>query len=236
VLSNNAQKLDVALNSIDSVVLSHGHFDHTGGLADLLQQNPRAKVYAHRDAFSPKYMLKDDGVVHDVGASSIDKQRVRSKSNELIWTNQPTEICQGLFVTGQIPRVTEYEDTGGPFLADEKGEHPDLLLDDQALFFESVHGIVVLLGCAHAGIINTLNYIRELTKGKPIHAVIGGMHLESASRERMDATIDALREHNIERLGPAHCTGMAASAELWTTFTGKCFPCVVGTTIEFEVA
>lgn len=234
VLRNNATELDVSLNDVDTIVLSHGHYDHTGGLADLLKNNPRTKVYAHQDAFSPKYMRKDDGIIHDVGMPTINEEWMRAHADKLIWTNQPTEIGQGLFVTGQIPRLTDYEDTGGPFFNDETGEHPDPLLDDQALFFESVHGIVVLLGCAHAGIINTLNYIRELTEGKPIHAVIGGMHLENASQDRFDRTINALAQFQIEYICPAHCTGMATTAKLWTVFPGKCFPCAVGTTMEFE--
>jgi len=235
VLQKNATEMGVSLDDVDTIVLSHGHYDHTGGLVDLLQNSFWAKVYTHRNAFLPKYMRKNDGTIHDVGTPSIVEEWARCKADELIWIDQPTEIGEGLFVTGQIPRLNDYEDTGGQFFADEKCEQPDLLLDDQALYFESVHGIVVLLGCAHAGIINTLNYIHELTEGKPIYAVIGGMHLGNASRDRMNATIDALGQLKIEHLYPAHCTGMAATMELCKIFPGKCFPCIVGTTIEFEV-
>ena len=90
----------------------------------------------------------------------------------------------------------------------------------------------MLLGCAHAGVVNTLHYVHELTSGKPIHAVLGGMHLVTASRDRMDRTISELRRFDVERLGPAHCTGFAATAELWKAFPGRCFPCLVGTKTE----
>ena len=127
-----------------------------------------------------------------------------------------------------------YDHTGGPFFMDERCIKSDPLLDDQALFFESSRGIVVLLGCAHAGVINTLLYIQQLTHGKQIHAVMGGMHLLSASRKRMDNTIKYLVRINPDLLGPAHCTGKAATAELWEAFPQKCFSCPVGTSMEFD--
>ena len=108
-------------------------------------------------------------------------------------------------------------------------------MDDQALFLDSRGGTVVLLGCAHAGVVNTLHYIRELTGGKPIRAVIGGMHLAAAYGKRMARTIEDLRRLDVESLGPAHCTGITATAQLWHAFPGRCFPCTVGTTVTFEL-
>ena len=96
----------------------------------------------------------------------------------------------------------------------------DLLTDDQAMFFESADGTVVLLGCAHAGVINTLHYITELTDNRPISAVMGGMHLLNASPERIDRTVESLRRFDVDLLGPSHCTGMAAITQLWMAFVG----------------
>ena len=94
---------------------------------------------------------------------------------------------------------------------------------------------MVLLGCAHAGVVNTLRYVRELTGRKPIHAVLGGMHMPEASSQRIDRTIEHFRELGIVRLGPAHCTGTAATAAMWSAFPGRCLACNVGTVFEFEV-
>ena len=234
VLSSNASELGVDLTLADTVVLSHGHYDHTGGLGRVLQANRRAKVYAHPAVFQSKYARNDDGTSREVGMPPLNEKTVCEQADDVIWTEPPTEICQGLFATGVIPRVTTYEDTGGPFFVDAAGQQPDPLEDDQALFFESSRGTVVLLGCAHAGVINTLQYIRQLTDGKPIHAVLGGMHLLTASRDRMCQTIEAFRQLDVERLGPAHCTGMTATMKLWTAFAGRCFSCSAGATIEFE--
>jgi len=233
-LSNNAAELGMPLESVDYIVLSHGHYDHTGGLSRMLKTAGYPKVYAHPDAFLPKYARNDNGTSRDIAIPYIDETTVRQKAENLVLTKQPIEICEHLFVTGEIPRPSEFEDTGGPFFLDKECRHPDPLADDQAVFFESAEGTVVLLGCAHAGVINTLEYIRRLTNGKPIHAVMGGMHLISASPQRLDRTIEALRQLNVTRLGPAHCTGMVAAMKLWAAFPERCFPWTAGCYMEFE--
>jgi len=236
-LEHNARLLEIPLASSDAVVLSHGHYDHTGGLGDVLRLAARRiTVYAHPAAFQAKYARNTDDTVHDIGMPLLDETKVRERAKELVWTNRPTEICDGLFVTGEIPRATDFEDTGGSFFLDEQCLQPDPLVDDQAMFFEAVAGTVVLLGCAHAGVINTLRYIRQLTDNKPIHAVMGGMHLVNASPERLDRTVEALEQFEIDLLAPAHCTGIAATTRLWTALPGKCVSFAAGTTMEFEVS
>jgi 7,8-dihydropterin-6-yl-methyl-4-(beta-D-ribofuranosyl)aminobenzene 5'-phosphate synthase len=155
-------------------------------------------------------------------------------ASSVIWTSSPTEVLPGMFLTGEIPRKTAYEDTGGRFFLDAACTRPDPLLDDQALYFDTREGTVVVLGCGHAGVVNTIERILELTGGKPIHALIGGMHLLSASPDRMDRTLQALRNWNIKKLYPAHCTGMAAVTKLWNAFPQGCAMCPVGTSLVFS--
>jgi 7,8-dihydropterin-6-yl-methyl-4-(beta-D-ribofuranosyl)aminobenzene 5'-phosphate synthase len=235
VLLANADALGIDLSRIDAIVLSHGHHDHTGGLLDVLQTARRAKAFVHPDALNPKYARLQNGSSRSIGMSPKLKAMLQRKTDLVMYTTEHTEIYPGFFVTGTIPRVTEFEDTGGAFYLDEKCLCPDLLLDDQALFFNSTQGSVVILGCAHAGMVNTLRYIQKRTNGMPIHAVIGGMHLLRASEEGTRRTVEALRACGIGYLAPAHCTGLAATATLWKAFPKKCHPCGVGTSITFEV-
>jgi 7,8-dihydropterin-6-yl-methyl-4-(beta-D-ribofuranosyl)aminobenzene 5'-phosphate synthase len=235
VLTHNADKLGVPLARAEAVVLSHGHYDHTGGVDPVLQVAPQARVYLHPAAYGTKYVRAQDGTSHIVGMTEPVRATLRQHPEHTVEAQKPTEIGGGLSATGEIPRRTDFEDTGGPFFLDPGGRQADPLVDDQAMFFETRHGTVVLLGCAHAGIINTLQYIHELTDRTPIHAVMGGTHLVRASDHRMTRTIAALRALNVERLGPAHCTGLAATAQLWNALPGRCFPLGTGTRIEFEL-
>jgi 7,8-dihydropterin-6-yl-methyl-4-(beta-D-ribofuranosyl)aminobenzene 5'-phosphate synthase len=236
VLASNAYKLGVPLRKINALVLSHGHYDHTGGVAEALKSTQSVKVYAHPAAFARKFIRNSDGTAREIGMPYPSQEAIRASRNQLIATDQPTVVFDGLTVTGPVPRLADFEDTGGPFFLDEACTRPDPLEDDQSVFFDTAEGTVVLLGCAHSGIINTLRYIRQLTDNRPIHAVIGGMHLVGASSHRIERTIEELKQIGVGRLAPAHCTGMPATVALWTAFPGICVACHVGKTFEFEVA
>jgi len=233
-LEHNARALGISLASADAIVLSHGHYDHTGGLKQAVTAAPQAAVFAHPDAFRKKYARRDDGTTCYIGVPAPDENCIEQEAGQLVWTNRPTEICDGLFVTGEIPRVTDFEDTGGPFFIDEGCRQADPLSDDQAAFVETPAGTVVILGCAHAGVINTLRHVQTLTNNRSIHAVIGGMHLINASPERMDKTITELHRLDVRRLLPCHCTGFAAVDRLWNEFPGRCAICPAGAVVEFE--
>jgi 7,8-dihydropterin-6-yl-methyl-4-(beta-D-ribofuranosyl)aminobenzene 5'-phosphate synthase len=236
VLATNAYKLGLPLYEAHAIVLSHGHYDHTGGAAEALKTNRLATVFAHPAAFAPKYVRKSDGSARAIGLPATAETAIRSLHNRLVYTDQPTQVLDRLTVTGPVPRLTDFEDTGGPFFLDQACTKPDPLEDDQSVFFDTVEGTVVLLGCAHSGIINTLQYIRRLTGDRHIRAVIGGMHLINASPARIARTVDELRPCDLQLLAPAHCTGTPATVALWTAFPAICVACPVGTAFDFELA
>lgn len=233
-LRHNVKYLNVDLKTIDAVALSHGHYDHTGGLTFALNAMNTPRLYAHPEAFSLKYTRNSDGTAREVGMNAGNKIAAHELT-EVIPVEDKTEISPGFFFTGSIPRTTHFEDIGGPFFKDPECQIPDELPDDQAAFLETEKGTVVILGCAHSGIINTLRFIQSLTGNRPIHTVIGGMHLIHADANRMNRTIDALREMNIQQLIPCHCTGLSAIVRMWSEFPGRCVPCCVGTTLSIEV-
>ncbi len=233
VLVGNAYRLGIPLHDAEAIVLSHGHYDHTGGLGEMLRNGRPATIYVHPAAFDAKYARKPDGTGRNVGVPTAVREALHRRIPKVIKTESPTAIVKGLTATGQVPRSTAFEDTGGPFFLDAACSQPDPLADDQSLFFETKEGIVVLLGCAHSGVINTLRYIGELSGNKPIRAVIGGMHLINASPARIAQTIEELRRWDVRLLAPCHCTGMAATVALWNEFSERCLACRVGTRFDF---
>ena len=232
-LRHNTEKLNVNLKTINAVVLSHGHYDHTGGLTFALNGMNCPRLYAHPEAFSLKYARNPDGSAREVGMT-VGNKITAGELAKMVPVKEKTEIAEGLFLTGPVPRTTDFEDTGGAFFTDPDYQIPDDLPDDQALFAETKNGTAVILGCAHSGVINTLRYIQALTDNRPIHTLIGGMHLLSASPERMDQTVAELRRFNVQRLIPCHCTGLAATVRLWNELPGKCETCPVGTSFSIE--
>ena len=200
----------------------------------MLEVGPEARVYLHPAAFENKFSRNHAGPARKIGMSDCVAQAIRHRTGGFIETKGRTGIIEGVFATGEIPRATAYEDTGGAFFLDAEGTRRDPLMDDQALVIDLGRSVILLLGCAHSGVVNTLDHVQRLTNGKPVSALIGGLHLGSASEERIHKTIERLREAQLEMLAPAHCTGLPATAKLWSAFPALCRPAGVGTVFEFK--
>ena len=234
VLRYNAKQLKIPLQTVENIVISHGHFDHTGGLPDMLNLAGGLDLYMHPAALEKKYCREKTPPNRDIGAAGLDEQTLGGRRRSLTGTIEPTQLMEGVHLTGEIPRRNDFEDTGGQFYCDQSCTEPDLLFDDQALYIETPAGLVVVLGCAHAGVVNTLDYIAELTGQAQVHAVLGGMHLLRATPRRLEATVAALKRYGVQKVGTAHCTGMPAASYLWSQLSGECFECSVGSVFTVE--
>lgn len=232
----NAPKLGVDLARAEAVVVSHGHFDHTGGLARALPLMPDARVFLHGDALLHRYAKAGDIQLDPAEAMDIgmpDASREALARRDIVMVDGPTEVAPGVWVTGPIPREEPLEGSGGLGWLDRSNTQPDDIHDDMALWIETVAGVLVVLGCAHAGMINTLRLVQRETGGAPITGVVGGTHLRQISAERMNATLAFLGSLPLQLLAPCHCTGAAEAFELRKAFPRQFAGMTVGDVIHF---
>ncbi|GAG58558.1 unnamed protein product [marine sediment metagenome] len=231
--SHNADILGIDLRRIDKIVLSHGHFDHTGGLRHVLRRIGKKgiEIIAHPDIWQAKYAT-GEGEDRYIGIP-FHRQTLESLGAHFNLTTEPVRITDNIMTTGEIPMVTDYEEIES-YLQVKEGNRfkPDKLRDDQALIITTAPGLVVILGCAHRGIINTLYHAQQITGVKVIYAVLGGCHLMDATEERIWLTIAALKELGVQRLGVCHCTGLPASAIMAQEFGDRFFFNNAGTSIS----
>lgn len=230
-LVGNAAEMGCALDTCAGIVLSHGHYDHAGGLLTALAATGPLPVHAHPDIFRPRYW-QSNFELRPIGIP-VSADDCRDAGAQFAFDKNFHLLAPRVWVSGEIPRRNPFE-TGDPHLVvpEGNGYRPDPFNDDQALVVETRRGLVVILGCAHAGLINTLDHVREQTGCARIHAVVGGTHLGPASEEQYLATLAALRSYCVERLAVSHCTGLARSAQLQHEFPGRFAFAAVGSHIE----
>ena len=234
-LAHNADRLNVALSSADILVLSHGHYDHAGGLPRAIASAPAVQVFCHAATTSSRHAIRN-GSARSVGMPGAAKSALESlPSGSVRWVTQAVEVAAGVGITGPIPRLTDYEDTGGPFFVDAEGEHGDPIPDDLALWIRTDRGLVVIVGCSHAGLVNTLHHVRQLTGESRVHAVLGGFHLIEASAERVERTAGALAELGPDLIVPCHCTGDRAVESLRRVLGERVRRGSAGSTYAFDV-
>jgi 7,8-dihydropterin-6-yl-methyl-4-(beta-D-ribofuranosyl)aminobenzene 5'-phosphate synthase len=235
-LFHNAERLGVSLCGLDAVVLSHGHFDHSGNLAEIFRLNPSISFFSNSGCRITRWSLHPGKIPHSVGISQENNTAIMNlPPRQVHWCDTPTQILPDVWVTGSIPRKSSFEDPGGPFYQDEMGHTPDLILDDMALWIVGEKGLTLVCGCCHSGIKNTIDYIDPLAGGGGIHSLIGGFHLLKATPERLTKTISFLNETEIKRVFPAHCTGESAMRALQEQLKAQVQLGIVGTASRIQV-
>ena len=203
-LTANGAKLNIPAEKFRKVILSHGHYDHTGGLAQLAPE----VIYCCKNVEQSHYSFHNVDDIHNI-AMPENAQAVLAVSPR-INVEKFTEIAPGWFLSGPIPRISN-EDCGGKFFHDHACTLPDTVDDEQALL---TNDGVLISGCCHAGVINTMLYCRQCRPDVKINTVVGGLHLRSASDERLQQTADFFRQSGVKKLVLMHCTGSNAISEL----------------------
>jgi len=233
VLLHNLKLLGTEPEAINALAISHAHYDHSGGLPALLDHVARIPLHAHLDLFRERFSRRE-GVTKSVGLP-LDREALE-QGLELQLSAAPTEILPGVWTTGEITDRPEPEGSSDHHLVrgpEMEGWEPDPYRDDMALVLQTGSGLVVLCGCCHAGLLNTLAHVRR-TFGIDITAVVGGTHLLHADEAHLRRVIEVLRELGVPRLYLNHCTGQRAYVTLAQAFGEKAAPCPAGTALSFS--
>jgi len=244
VFERNVERLGFDMGLVEAIVLSHGHWDHCGGMLRALQMVRQRNggrdipTYMHPGMYRRRAMKAADGSFRPLEDVPTAEQ-LEQHGAEVVHASQPTQALDGRFyISGEIPRVTAFE-TGLPgqhrATADGTGWEPDPLITDERFVAVAVNGkgLVVFSACSHAGVVNVLKHARECFPALPVHAVVGGFHLSGANERVIPETVEALREFRLQVIAAAHCTGWRATAALASAFGDAVVPSGVGKTFTF---
>lgn len=193
IFLRNSKKLGINLEEIETIVLSHGHWDHGNGLKFIKNK----KLICHPECFIKRYRKKDDSYI----GLPINLEEAK-KNFQLVLTKEPYDITENIIFLGEIPRKNDFEAKRASFY--KEGKEDDFVIDDSALAIKSKKGLIVVAGCSHAGICNIIEYAKKVSKSGKVYAVIGGFHLKEVDKLTLK-TIDYFKKEKIERIYPSHC-------------------------------
>ena len=232
-ITQNSLALKKDLRSIKAIMLSHGHYDHTGGLPAVLRQKGAVDVYGHSGVFAQRIWSKGD-VTRDIGIP-YRRSYLESLGATFSLGTQWVDVGPGVYLSGEIPRESTFEknDPNMTLISSDGGRiHPDPMRDDLSMVLDTEKGLIVVLGCAHAGMVNILNYVINQLGNKHIFAVIGGTHLGFSSSRQFDETLKVIDQYEIEHLGVSHCTGLEKASLLHKHLGKRFFFGTVGSVLE----
>lgn len=233
VYCHNAAIMGIDLQNTDCIILSHGHYDHCGGLVHFPRMDTFPKLYAHKQAFCKRYKENplNKGYV-DIGIpwGLADYPQIQ---NSLTYNPKMLTPYPGVHILTEIPGMTDFEDLPMGFFMENLGHiTPDMFFDEQILVVETEAGLVVFLGCSHPGVINCLKYVKKCFPEQNIYALFAGMHMEKASPLRIEMTIQYMMEYKIKKVVPLHCTGIMAIWEMKRFLKEHCYVKVAGDVLD----
>jgi 7,8-dihydropterin-6-yl-methyl-4-(beta-D-ribofuranosyl)aminobenzene 5'-phosphate synthase len=233
VILRNAKALKIDLSSLQKIVLSHGHFDMAGGLPFLIEEIGQIDVYCHPNLFNKKYRIIDDERI-DIGIP-WEKSDLEELGANFILKSHPKEIIPDIWISGEIPRLTDYEYIDETYQERilESFIH-DQLNDDMSLIINTLKGLIILLGCGHAGPVNTIKHAMRVSGENKIYAVVGGMHLHQAPLEKIQKIVKNLINLNPEYIIPLHCCGFRCINLLFNQLKDRILLFNVGSTFTLN--
>jgi len=233
VLLRNAEKMGVDWTRLHTIVLSHGHYDHSGGLEGLIPHLPkRVRVIGHPASFVPR--ANTQPYFRDIG---IPFSKDRLAGVDFLESNETLFLTPNIILSGEVTRVFDFEkDSHKGLLIQQHGEFvEDEVMDDKAIVIRRPRtGFHLICGCCHSGLLNTLKLAAEITGEKQVLTIVGGLHLGSYGDDTLNRVVTALVKWNPRLIVPLHCSGMRASAWLWRTFGDRVKFCGAGDIVELD--
>jgi 7,8-dihydropterin-6-yl-methyl-4-(beta-D-ribofuranosyl)aminobenzene 5'-phosphate synthase len=228
LFKNNMEALGRNPGEVDALFLSHGHPDHYGGLLGFLEwRDSSLPIYCHPDVFWPKYLMTPRG---KVGPWKLEQDKLEAAGCELHCTAEVQQLREGVYLTGEIPRRTDFEGPlpGAKIIKDGQ-DMDDPLVDEQVLVVNlGEKGLVIVSTCSHPGIVNTIDYAKEITGNSRVYAVIGGLHLAQVKDDTLAQTVSGLRESGAELVLTGHCTGFRPNCMMNRELGSNFAICCVG--------
>jgi len=232
-LVHNAQALGIDLSSLSAIVLSHGHNDHTGGLLHAVKSNPGVRVVAHPAVFSPHLKLSDDENIPCPWGIPYSRDILEAFGAVFDFAPELTEIVPVFWFTGSVPRVHEVAPDKHLVTVEGALTIPDPLEDDCSLVMNTDSGPVLLFGCAHAGVRNVLEHVRNKLAIDRVFACMGGTHLGKSPESEINSAVEAFEQVGVQLLAPAHCTGREPKSILESHFGRRFRAAGAGEVFEF---
>jgi 7,8-dihydropterin-6-yl-methyl-4-(beta-D-ribofuranosyl)aminobenzene 5'-phosphate synthase len=245
VISHNFEALHLDPHDVDHIVISHGHLDHHGGLNGFLPKiGHPVPILVHPDAFLPRYVVMPSGEVASFYNQSLDQDELKALGARFVLARDPVVVAPAVWSTGEIPRETDFEGPGtegktvtyGPGIYQLVDGHYiyDEVMDEVGLAINVAgEGLIVITGCGHAGVINTVRQAQRITGVEELALVMGGFHLgfPGTPDEKIDKTVDALKTLGAKQIAPMHCSGFKCMADVARTLPDAFFQYAVGTSI-----
>ena len=230
---HNLKIMGKSLDKVTEIFLSHCHYDHTDGLFGILEAiNQQLPVVAHPEIFRPCFEINPDGIRH-IGIVGQSRQDLEQKGAIFTLTTEPLNLMAGVTTSGEIERVTPFEVLEDLYTIVDGKVVQDHEKDDAAVILNLNDGLVIVTGCAHAGIVNTMMHAKKITGVDKIHAVIGGLHLIDASEEKIEKSIEAL--HEVDWIFAGHCTGFDGLRKLANEHGNRFARIHTGSMIRFPI-
>lgn len=228
----NVHNYGIDLLTVGTIVLSHGHYDHTDALKEVIQSASLAEVYASSLILGQHYSMRG-GSARYIGLSDATRQVLSDLASRFHLVSGVQSLFQdSLFLADGIPRICDFENPSPLLFLNPECTVPDSIPDELVLWYATSQGTVIVTGCCHAGLVNTCEYVRSQTANAPIHAILGGFHLAGVGEARLEKTANYLKALGITHLIPCHCTGEAETELLASLLPGKVIPGYAGLSLS----